>query len=212
MEKGFYYQFSIYIYSHIYFHSQVWADWKISIKRKLLQIKNDQPVALNPAEKSIAELCGFYNKAEIIRKSTRYPREQDDKSNVKINLRNFLSGASSSQIKTEIVNVAAKQKSSTRPDQPKKTIKANANKGKLKGKRSADLDADLPDGKRKRSRYTNSLEDNCGASNSLMTRVADSLDAMRLTMEEQKNAMLQHFKRIEEIELKKLEALKTAKK
>lgn len=177
-----------------------------------MQIKNDQPVALNPAEKSIAELCGFYNKAEIIRKSTRYPREQDDKSNVKINLRNFLSGASSSQIKTEIVNVAAKQKSSTRPDQPKKTIKANANKGKLKGKRSADLDADLPDGKRKRSRYTNSLEDNCGASNSLMTRVADSLDAMRLTMEEQKNAMLQHFKRIEEIELKKLEALKTAKK
>ncbi|KAL7723250.1 hypothetical protein ACLKA6_008712 [Drosophila palustris] len=53
----------------------------------------------------------------------------------------------------------------------------------------------------------NNLEEICGASNRLMERVVDSLDAIRSNMAAQTLLMEQHFKTMEEIERKKLEAL-----
>lgn len=186
-----------------------------------MQIKNqpNQHVVLNPAEESIAHLCGLYDKVEIIScgKSSGYPSEQDDISNVKLERRSSQSRTEDESLADlcgsyEIVDVGAGQQSPTRLQQSKPTINVNADKDKVKRKHSADLDADFADRNRRRSRYTDSLEDICGAQNALMTRVADSLDAMRSTMAEQTNTMLQHFKRMEEIELKKLEVLKFLKK
>ncbi|TDG44859.1 hypothetical protein AWZ03_008667 [Drosophila navojoa] len=200
---------------------KVWSDWKISIKRKLLQIKNDKRVALSPAEESIAQLCGFDENVEIIhyRNSSRYPSDQNYISNVNFERRHSLSGASSCQSRTEdeslakvcesyeIVNVESGEQSPTRFYQFEPTINVNEDNAEFKREHSSDSDDYLED-----SHYTDGLENLRGAQNALMTRVADSIDAMRSTIAEQTNAMLQHFKRMEEIELKKLEILKCLKK
>lgn len=188
-----------------------------------MQIKKDQHVVLTPAEETIAQLCGFYDKVEVVRcgKSFGCPSEQEDISNVKPERRNSFSDATSFQSRTEDESLAqlcgsyeivdvGEQQSTTGHDQSKKASKDSPNKAKRE--QSTDLDEDLAVRSRKRSRYTDSLEELCGAQNALMTRVADSLDAIRSTMAEQTNVMLQHFKRMEEIELKKLEALKCFKK
>ncbi|KAL7723115.1 hypothetical protein ACLKA6_003085, partial [Drosophila palustris] len=61
--------------------------------------------------------------------------------------------------------------------------------------------------KRVRRAPVNNLEEICGASNRLMERLVDSLDAIRSNMAAQTLLMEQHFKTMEEIERKKLEAL-----
>lgn len=178
-------------------------------------------MVLTPAEETIAQLCGFYDKVEVVRcgKSFGYPSEHDDMPKARPERRYSFSGAPSLQPTEdtlaqlcgsyEIVDVY-EQNNSTSMDLPKKSMKNNADKAKCD--QSADLDDDVMDKNRKRNRHTENLEELCSAQNALMTRVADSLDAIRSNMAEQTNVMLQHFKRMEEIELKKLEAIKCFKK
>ncbi|EDW02869.1 GH10805 [Drosophila grimshawi] len=200
----------------------LWSEWKMKIRKKLFQMKKNaaglesgcQSVFLTPDEESIAQLCGFYDNVEIVQCDKFFGCSKDnEKRKSHAESRNSSKVESNSPPSEEAMSELCGFYESGDDAEHKTNIKmpkqssTNYNADKF-----ADFDPDIFARNRKRPREAECLQEFCSTQNDLMTRVADTLDAIRCNMAEQTSVMQQHFKRMEEIELRKLEAMKSFRK